>query len=207
MMADRQKLIFSEPPGCLSIGCANARQHKKCSLKMVFARFGCFALLFAALLSQASPVLADNGRLLNVAFVDASADGIGKASFKALRTSGYENACWRQFSSIKGIGVAHIDDVPANVSHEVNASFTNKSFKSAGIRRALAEAQLDGVYIFISNDGTGYLRGVTARTAATHSPKPIPLSGQLIDQDLLSQRLCAASRAMDQFPAGNGRKD
>ncbi len=172
-------------------------EHKTCSPRMMIGKL---ALLFTVALLLIEPALAGS-KQLTVAFVDYSADGVGRASFKALRASGYQDKCWQNFVEIDGIETAYIDKVPSGVlaAPLKQAAGGNRQAIRA-VSQALSDAELFGVYIFMPDAAgkTATIYGVDYHQDKLSRSKPIVLTGKkLIDKQVLSKRLCEASKVMD----------
>ena len=175
--------------------------HKICSLKMVVG------LISAVVLLSSAPVLAGS-KWLSVAFVDYSANGVGKASFKALRASEYQDKCWQNFVEIEGIETAYIDKVPSALDQAARnprlfggaRSQAEQQRGAEAIRQQVEAASLFGVYIFVpdANGKTATIYGIGYQQDKLSRSKPVALPGNgLIDKKVLSKRLCEASKVMD----------
>jgi hypothetical protein len=157
--------------------------------------------LFTLLLC--GPMLANAGsKTLSVAFFDFS-NGIGKASFKSLRASGYEHQCWHEsFVEVEGIDTAYIEKPPASLQSELLLrAVRGDAVAAEQFRQQVKKEKLDGAYAFVPDPsgkyatiyGIGY-QGIAVTSSASVR---LPEDGKPIVNSTLSKRLCEAGKAMD----------
>lgn len=159
------------------------------------------SLLFAVLLSFLSIEASAGSKRLVVAFFDYTPGGIGRASFKSLRSSHFEHACWQHFVEIDGIEKAYIENLPRFLDRELLLSaIYGKASAAQQFAKSLEAEGLDGAYAFVSDasgkyvtiHGIGYQGGGVTSSASLRMPP----SG-LVPNSALSKALCEASSSMD----------
>jgi hypothetical protein len=150
-----------------------------------------------------APMIAIAGsKPLSVAFFDFST-GVGKASFKALRSSGFEHPCWSEsFVEITGIQTAYIEKVPPFLQRNLLLGAVRGDAKAAEqFRQQLEQMDLNGAYAFVPDPSGHYgvIYGIGYQSIAVTSSASIaiPDGGKLISNNVLSKRLCEASKSMD----------
>ena len=154
----------------------------------------CLSLLAGSAVAGSKP--------LTVAFFDFTG-GVGKASFKALRTSGIEHPCWQGFVEITGIETAYIENPPKGLDpQELRRAVLGDAAAAERFRLALSNAKLDGAYAFMSDPSGrfGVVHGIGYQTISVTSSASMALpegKKQLLDAKVLSKHLCEASKAMD----------
>jgi hypothetical protein len=163
---------------------------------MYVARIFIFLFLFLMAVNAHA-----GSKLLSVAFFDYSSAGLGKSSFKSLRASRYEHACWQKFGEIEGIETAYIENPPKSLDRELLLAAVHGSAVAAKqFSKLLGAEKLDGAYAFIP-DATGayvtvyglnYQNGAISSSASFRMP-----THGLVEKMALSRALCEASLSMD----------
>jgi hypothetical protein len=138
---------------------------------------------------------------LTVAFFDFS-NGVGKASFKALRASGFEHPCWHEsFVEITGIETAYIEKLPKAVNpDDFKQALLGDAVAAERFRQSLAAAGLNGAYAFTLDvsGGFGVIHGMGYQSIGIASSASMPIDGKKpVQQSTFSKRLCEASKSMD----------
>lgn len=166
---------------------------------MHISRFPIFAFAFLALFALEATAGYTN---LVVAFFDYTASGVGKASFKSVRTNHYEHACWGKFVEIQGIEKAYIENPPKALNRELLLAAIHGSAEAAEqFAGTLKSENLLGAYAFIADPSGRFatLYGITYQDGAisTSASLPMPTKGTIIANAPFSKALCEASASMD----------
>ena len=138
---------------------------------------------------------------LVVALVDYSDDEMGKKSFKALRASGHEDACWERFVEIQGIRTAYIENVPKSISRERLLDALHGSLPAAKELAGVARSEgLDGILAYVPDASGRYatVHGLSNSSASiTASASLLKPARGLIAPAAFSKALCDAMRSVD----------
>jgi hypothetical protein len=158
-------------------------------------------LILGALLCAAAANAAAGSKNLTVAFFDYSDNGLGKASFKSVRTNHFEHACWQKFVEIEGIETAYIENPPKSLGRELLLNAIHGSPSAAEqFAGALKAEGLFGAYAFVL-DATGkyatiyginYQDGAISASASFRKP-----ANGTVSNATFSKALCEASASMD----------
>lgn len=157
-----------------------------------------------ALLLASLSLLAVNAhagmKTLTVAFFDYTESGVGKDSFKALRTSGYTHACWDNLGEIQGIDKAYIENPPKSLDRNLLLAATRGSMAAARkFAAALNAEHLDHAYAFVPDPTNTYvtLYGIDAESGAVAAAASFykPAKG-VVDGALLSKAFCQATQPL-----------
>jgi hypothetical protein len=158
-------------------------------------------ILLVLLLSLATVEASAGSKRLVVAFFDYTDDGIGKASFKSLRSSGMEHPCWEHFVEIEGIESAYIENPPKSLDRAVlQAAIRGARPAARQFASALSAEHFDGAYAFVLDPsgmyitifGIHYQEGAVTTSASFQRPER-----GVVDPSVLSKALCEASKSMD----------
>jgi hypothetical protein len=139
-------------------------------------------------------------RTLTVAFFDYTDHGVGKASFKALRASGYTHSCWDNLGEVHGIDTAYIENPPKSLDRNLLLAATRGSLPAAkAFAAALIAGGMDNAYAFVPDPTGTYVTlygidghsGAVAAAASFYKPEK-----GVVDRALLSKAFCQATQPL-----------